>query len=384
MSRKRKQPAARGLLMVPVLFFALSFLLLAVRKGDWRLYTLAAAWPAFCLISGLLFPVLVGMDRILLTLTHFISGILLLLTALWIPDRLLFMLIQLAAGCFLMLFSLALSSSSGGKTAFSAGMGVLALVALLLPFVFALPVDTGYSACVFLLFPLCLLGRNRQAGLGLLLYLAGLAPLLISGNWASAAGWTLTGSFLLWIASGSWLTGILSFLSGAAGWIAGALFLPSMALQQLPRLSVSELAAAFSGGLFGSGPGLGSALPAADPPVIWPLIVLSEQFGILFLIGLILLYAFLLIRSASGALLARRELPALQTAGLILLPGIRAVLSLCALSGLIPVPASGFPLLSPDPLVYVTDLFAVGWIAGQLTSNNRDLDEDEHLAMLAH
>ncbi len=384
MSRKRKKTAVRGLLMVPVLFFALAFLLLAVRKGDWRLYTLAAAWPAFYLISGILFPVLVEMDRILLSLVHFFSGILLLVTALWLPDRLSGILIQLAAGCFLMLFSLPLSSSAGSKTSFSAGMGIPALAALLLPLVFSLPVDTGYSACVFLLFPLCLLGRKRQAGLGFLLFLAGLAPMLLSGNWASAAGWALTAPFLLWISSGSWLAGILSFLSGAAGLTAGVLFLPSLAVQQLPRLSVSELASAFSGGLFGSGPGLGSSLSAADPPAVWPLIILSEQFGILFLCGLILLFAFLLVRSASGALLSRRELPALQVAGLVLLLGIRALLSLCALSGLIPVPASGFPLLSADPLVYGTDLFAMGWIAGQLVLNDRNLDEDERLAMLAH
>ena len=99
---------------------------------------------------------------------------------------------------------------------------------------------------------------------------------------------------------------------------------------------------------------------------------------------MILLFAFLLVRSASGALLSRRELPALQVAGLVLLLGIRALLSLCALSGLIPVPASGFPLLSADPLVYGTDLFAMGWIAGQLILNGRNLDEDERLAMLAH
>ena len=125
-------------------------------------------------------------------------------------------------GCFLMLFSLPLSSSAGSKTAFSAGMGIPALAALLLPLVFSLPVDTGYPACVFLLFPLCLLGRKRQAGLGFLLFLAGLAPMLLSGNWASAAGWALTAPFLLWISSGSWLAGILSFLSGAAGLTAAA------------------------------------------------------------------------------------------------------------------------------------------------------------------
>ena len=381
MSRSRS--SARGLTALNVTFFALAFLLLAVRDGGTERYLLAAGCPAFLLVSGLLFPGLFRIDKTLLALTNFISALGLLLTSLAFPDQLLSSLLLLAAGYACLVLFLGLGVASPESPAVAGLFALLALAGLALPFVFPLPVPVGPAACVFLLLPLSVLLARRQLLPAALLVAAALCLLFLRGDWASALGLALSAALLAWASSGSWLVLLAAVgLSGGLGW-AALRFLPALSPGVLPWLSARNQAVAFSGGLFGTGLGLGSSVDLSENASVLPLCLTAEQFGSVFLCCLVLVAAALLLRGVSVAAASRRNVSALQGMGAVILLACRALASLCALLGWLPLPAAGFPFLSPDPLSRLAAFALVGWLAGIHAANQSDLKEDTHLAMLA-
>ena len=380
----KRSSLGNGLLISPVLFFLFAFLLPAVREGDGRFYALAGIWSFFILGSGILFPRLFRLDRLLLTIVNVFTGMLPLLTSLTDMNLQMGYWVELGVGYALMIAACSLARTGSEALSFRLLLLLPALVLMVLPQIVPLSFGTGFLSCVILLFPFAALLKMRHFLIAGLMSLASLSLLLWQGEWAPALSWAAVVSLLLWTSSGSWIILLISALSGFG--LTG-LFLrisPSLLWESLPRLPASEDAAAFSGGLFGTGPGLSSALSGLKGNVLWPLLTIQEQFGSIFLCCLLLLFAVFLARCVSGACDARKELPALECMGAVILLAARVLIVLASGLGWLPLPSAGFPLLSSDPAVLLPDLFLAGWIAGVIARNRADLEEDTHLAMLSH
>ena len=382
--RKKRSSPGTGLLVLEFILFLLMFLLPAVREGDPRFYGLAVVFPGFLLVSGLLFPALLKTDRTLLSLAHFLAGLFLLTTVLISPDLLLSRVLALAAGYVGLILCQGFSRGIPETMPLSAAAALAALLALALPLIPGLSLHTGLPACGLLLVSLSVLLVRRRLLAAVLILLPALVLLLLQSDWASALCLALTVSLLAWTSSGSWLILLASLLLfGGSLWGVISL-LPRLNPASLPFISPQITSAALSGGLFGTGPGLGSVLEASDLSSVLPLAAVAEQFGSVFLCCMILLFTALLLRGVSVASAARKGAPALQAMGIVLFLGLQGALTLAACLGLVPLTVSGFPLLSPDFLSEAAALSMVGILAGIECRNRADLEEDSHLAMLAH
>ena len=379
---KKKSSSVRGLFLSQIVFFALAFLLLAVREGDWRFYALAAGWPCLTLIGGLLFPSLFRTDRMLGALTLFFAGLLLLLTAAYALSQLPGRLIWLGFGLLIFLLSPSLFPSVLLSPPCGWGAGLLAAAALGLKLVWPGSYEAGPVASALLLIPLGALMSRRSFLPVFVLSAAGLSLLLLNADWASALVFGMTFSLLLFLSSGSYAMLLAGLLESGGLWGGFMLLFPPLALSGLPRLSPAALASAFSGGLFGTGLGLGSGLPAESASGLWPLLLAGEQFGLIFLVCLPAILALLLARMTAAASSSGKG-PSLFAMGSILLLGLRGLLSLAACVGWIPLPSFGFPLLSTDPATGMADFFLAGAASGLLDAQARELKEDARLAMLA-
>jgi len=381
---RRKRSYSGGLTALNGFFFALAFLLLAVRDGATEKYWLAAGCTVFLLAGAFTFPVLFRIDKLLLALVNFFAALSLLLVELAIPDRLLPHLLALAAGYACLFCFLGLGRAAPESLAAAWLSAVLALVVLALPLAVSLPGSVGPAACVLLLLAFPVLLARRQLLPAALLVLLALCLMLLRGDWASALGLALAFTLLAWSSSGSWLVLVASVaLAGGLGW-AALRFLPNLSPGLLYWLSARNQAIAFSGGLFGTGLGLGSSVDFSKSASVLPLCLVGEQFGSVFLCCLVLVLAALLLRGVSIAAASRRNVSALRGMGAVILLSCQALAALGSLLGWLPLPAAGFPLLSFDPLSLVSAFALVGFLSGIHAANQSDLKEDTHLAMLAH
>ena len=144
---------------------------------------------------------------------------------------------------------------------------------------------------------------------------------------------------------------------------------------------VQALIAIGSGGLFGMGLGLG--LPRAVPKYHNDFIFasISEQFGLVFSILLIVVYALILLRGLSIAMNARTSFHALLAFGVVCLIGLQTFINIGGNIKLIPLTGVTLPFVSAGGSSMVSMLGGLGLLLGVSSINAND--EDDDLARLA-
>ncbi len=143
---------------------------------------------------------------------------------------------------------------------------------------------------------------------------------------------------------------------GAAGVVAAYRFMPHVA-DRIDRFvdpasgdtyQVDTAREAFmTGGLFGRGPGEGvvkEVLPDAHSDFIFA--VAGEEFGVVFCLGLIALYAFIVLRGFSRALQDRSLFVVLAVGGLLIQFGLQALIHMSVTLGLAPPTGMTLPFVS--------------------------------------
>ncbi len=143
---------------------------------------------------------------------------------------------------------------------------------------------------------------------------------------------------------------------GAAGAAAAYRFMPHVA-DRIDRFvdpasgdtyQVDTAREAFmTGGLFGRGPGEGvvkEVLPDAHSDFIFA--VAGEEFGVVFCLGLIALYAFIVLRGFSRALQDRSLFVVLAVGGLLIQFGLQALIHMSVTLGLAPPTGMTLPFVS--------------------------------------
>jgi cell division protein FtsW len=125
----------------------------------------------------------------------------------------------------------------------------------------------------------------------------------------------------------------------------------------------TALQAFYNGGLFGTGPGGGTAkriLPDAHSDFIFS--VLGEEFGFLAGIVLVLLFAFIVMRVLLRALEERDAFSALALAGLISVFGLQAIINMAVNLSLMPAKGMTLPFISYGGSSLLSMAFAMGLV----------------------
>ncbi len=139
---------------------------------------------------------------------------------------------------------------------------------------------------------------------------------------------------------------------------------------------VQALIAIGSGGLFGSGLGLGAPrnVPLYYSDFIFASI--AEQYGLVFSIALIAVYVLLLMRGLSTAANARSSFHALLAFGIVLLIGAQTFVNIGGNIKLIPMTGVTLPYISSGGSSLISLMLAAGMLLGISSINAEDEDED--------
>jgi cell division protein FtsW len=122
-------------------------------------------------------------------------------------------------------------------------------------------------------------------------------------------------------------------------------------------------AAFYNGGLLGTGPGGGQAkqiLPDAHTDFTFA--VVGEEFGLIACIGLMLLFAFVVMRILQRAKIEPDPFPALALSGLGIVFGLQAVINMGVNVSLLPAKGMTLPLISYGGSSLIGVAFAMGMV----------------------
>ena len=139
---------------------------------------------------------------------------------------------------------------------------------------------------------------------------------------------------------------------------------------------VQALIAIGSGGLFGMGLGLGRprSIPLYYSDFIFAAI--TEEFGLLFAIGLLTLYVLIILRGLIVAFNARTSFHSLTSFGLVVILGLQTMLIVGGNTKLLPLTGVTLPLVCYGGSSLVSTFFSMGLLLGMSSMNAEDEARD--------
>lgn len=142
---------------------------------------------------------------------------------------------------------------------------------------------------------------------------------------------------------------------------------------------VQALIAIGSGGLFGMGLGLGSPrdIPLYHSDFIFA--ALTEEFGLIFSVCLLIVYVMLIMRGMIAAMNARTSFHSLTAFGIVTLLGLQTMLIVGGNTQLLPLTGVTLPLISSGGSSLVSMFFSMGVLAGISSMNAEDEARDIEL-----
>ena len=405
--RERRRHPARGLVWAMMLFFFSAFTLISLQEEvQWQGLALAVVVPLLMYLSTMLLPKLFPADKLLLAIANFLCALGVLV--LYSTDR--------GAG-----------TSRGMQQAVYYGVGIVAMLVCILviryirrwKFLIKLLI---FGAAGLMVLPLAIgteqngatnwivvggtsLQPSEVVKLALLIILGWYMSLRRFWPWFLFAGFCLmmlmlqadlgtaliyyTTTLLLYYAS----TGNLAVTGlGVVGGCGAAVLGYRMFAHVKKRVAIwrnpwiyyetsgyqiaQTLMAIASGGLFGVGLGLGAprVIPVYFTDCIFA--VICEQFGVVFGILVLLMYAILILRGASIAQNARHSFHAIIAMGATVMLGVQTFIIIGGVLKMIPLTGVTMPFVSYGGTSMVSCLGLIGLIQGVASINQDELDYD--------
>ena len=380
MNRQKSSPRFRfaGAALLLVL---LMFLVPALREGDRRLYLLAALVPGCLLLCMTLLARVFSLDRFLLSLTLVLCGIGIAALALTDPDAVVAQSLRCAVGLGVLVLGSILARSLNGSllTALISGfLGVLLLAAKLLASSLTLPLS-GIGLALLLVSFAALLSSGRTLG-ALIPGIAGTALLVTGYGIVPALIWSLTFLMLLWAADGS----LVTLLAG--GLLAGTLLLVVhwFGASSVPVPAAEQAAPALPGLVSAGWIGADQLPEGMTAGSVSLFSLLSAHYGLPFAGLTVLLFLPLFQRGAFIAGISRSRFHAVLAMGCSLLPALQVLAALLSVFGFLSLPECSFPLLTLSLPELCAGMLLPGMLCGISGRNAAELEDDAHLAMLAH
>lgn len=391
------------------LFFFSAFALLFLRDHQWQGALLMAVVPLAHILTTEHLPRLFPVDQLLLSLMNFLCGLGILVLYATSPSyaysQALCYLLGLAAmiACIYVVRIVPICRAAAWV------LVVLSLILLILPLIHGeeihgaqcwfrigkMSIQTSEFVKLLLLIALSRFLADRRT-LACVFFLAGcLLILLFQKDLGMALLYYSVTLMLYFAASGNlWLTG-LGVLGGVGASVAGYQMFAHVKRRVAAWLDpwadyegsgyqlVQNLMAIASGGLLGVGLGLGSPLtiPAYHTDCIF--IVICEQFGMLFGLVVLLMYAAIIWRGTSTAMAARRRYHGLLAMGCTLMLGLQTFLIIGGVIKLIPLTGVTLPFVSHGGSSLISSMALIGLLQGIASINQDDLTAEEALTYLS-
>lgn len=403
---KKKADPGRALSKVVELFYFSAFLLLFLKDFSLEALVLAVAVPAMIWVGTNLLPKLFPSDKLLLSLTNFLCALGILVLYATDPARAfqqaMYYGIGLAA-MFVCIFAVRLVRD------WKVPVLLLYFSSLAL---LALPVFIGketYGAKNWLSFGGVSMQPSEFVKLSLLLILAFcmgrrrmlpwlffatacLGLLMLQKDLGTALIYYGVTLMLYLASSGNWTVTAFGLAGGAGAAVLGyrmfahvkkrvAIWLnPWSDYEHAGYQIVQALIALASGGLWGCGLGLGSpkTIPVYHTDFIFT--VICEQFGLIFGLFVLAMYAALIWRGATTAMAARYSFHGLLAMGATLLIGLQTFTIVGGVIKLIPLTGVTLPFISYGGSSLVSSMCLIGFVQGVESMNEDDLKEDMRLA----
>lgn len=142
---------------------------------------------------------------------------------------------------------------------------------------------------------------------------------------------------------------------------------------------VQSLIAIGSGGLFGTGLGLGSprSIPLYHSDFIFA--ALTEEFGLVFSVCLLIVYVLVIMRGLVAAMNARTSFHSLTAFGIVTMLGLQTMLIVGGNTQLLPLTGVTLPLISSGGSSLVSTFFSIGIVCGISSMNAQEEMRDIEL-----
>ncbi len=405
-AERRRRPD-RALVSAMMLFFFSAFLLISLN-GEIRAdgFVLSAVVPVMIYIATMWMPRFFPADKLLLAIANFLCalgvlvlyitdrgagtsrgvqqamyygvGILVMLVCIllvrYIKNWDFLMLIVMIGAAGLMVLPLAIGTEQNGATNWIVVGGIslqpseVVKIALLLILGWYMSQHRFWPWFLFAGF--CLLALMLQKDLGTaLIYYA-------------------TTLFLFWGTTGNLPLTALGMVGGCGAAVVGyrmfAHVKKRVAIWRNPWIYyetsgyqiVQALMAIASGGLFGVGLGLGAprVIPVYFSDAIFA--VICEQFGIIFGVLVLVMYAILILRGASIAQASRHSFHAIIAMGATVMLGVQTFIIIGGVLKMIPLTGVTMPFVSYGGTSLVSCMGLIGLIQGVASVNQDDLSYD--------
>jgi cell division protein FtsW (lipid II flippase) len=397
----------RKLVSAIVLFFFSAFLLIAF-KGElhWQGFLLAAVVPALVYIATMLLPRFFPADKLLLSIANFLCalGVLVLYSTDLVKGTNFGMqqAVYYGAGIVAMLFCILLVRYIRYWRVFIYIIAVCALGLIALPLVFGTEVYGATNWIIIagislqpseivkiaLLLVLSYFMSQRRFWLWIVFAMICMAILMLQSDLGTALIYYITTLMLYYASTGNlWLTSV-----GVLGGIGSAIYgyqkfahvkrrvavwrNPWMDFENSGYQIAQILMAIASGGLFGVGLGLGTPtiIPVYHTDAIFA--VICEQFGIIFGILVLVMYAILILRGAFIAHNARRRFHGLLAMGVTIMLALQTFVIIGGVLKLIPLTGVTMPFVSYGGTSLVSCMGLIGLLQGVSSVNQDDLTYD--------
>lgn len=405
--RSRRYDPARAMLLAVMAFFFLGFFLLALKDGKWESFLLSVVVPAIIFVGTAGISRLFPSDRLLLSLTNFLCALGVLVLYRLSPQRGMTQAVNYGVGVLCMIlctFLVRYMPKWKWPTALMVlgSLGLLALPVLMGDEIYGAKnwvSIAGYSfqpsEIVKLALLLCVsyLLSQRRVLLSILFGGACLGLLMLQKDLGTALLYYGVCLVLIFAATGSLpLLGAGVLGAGAAAVAGYGMFAHvkrRVAIWQNPWADtegmgyqiVQSLIAIVNGGLWGVGLGLGNAsiIPFYYNDFIYSVIL--HEFGVIFGLMVLCMYAFIVIRGIMIAQRCRTVFHALLATGCSVLIALQTFVIIGGNIKLIPLTGVTLPFISYGGTSMVSSLCVIGLLQGVASRNEAGVHEDRALAM---
>ena len=395
------------LTLLTVAFDVLGLLLCAVRGSDMQALQLIVLMAPLALFTALALPRFAPVEPLLMALTNFLCGVSVVILYTVSPDRGAKQAVFYAAGIAVMLVMSAIVSRLKKWRGLTALAMVLGVGALILPLAFgewsygaknwvSLPLIGSFQPSEFVKLALVLVlaysfSAHRtiwQMMPALLFAAACLGLLMIQRDLGTALIYYITTLVLFYAACGN----VPLTLIGLGGGVGAAVMGYRMFAHVKVRVAmwrnpwsdaldkgyqiIQALLAIGSGGLFGVGLGQGTPnkIPAYFNDFIFA--VVCEQLGMVFGVGVIAVYALLIVRSISVCMRSRRSFDLLLGCGVAAMLGIQTFMIVAGVIKMIPLTGVTMPFLSYGGSSLISCMAMTGILHGVYARSQNELEED--------
>ena len=408
MDIEKRRPAERRLVKPMMLFMFSAFFLLGLKGFNWLSFALAILVPIGLHVITLFLPRLFPADTLLLGLVNFLCALGVLILYRTNPERGINQMIMYAIGLGGMVLGMLYIRYWQRLKATVPVMAMAAVVLMALPVFFGRE-RNGARAWVALfgvsfqpseivklahLVVMAFLLSRRRVLMAVIFAGISLALLMLQKDLGTALIYYGITLILIFSATGS-----LTILGlGTAGAAAGAVFGYSLFSHLKRRVAiwidpwkdyrgsgyqiVQSLVAMANGGLWGTGLGLGNATVIPEYSTDFIFSVILNEFGVLFGVCVLAVYALIFIRGITIAMRSRSKFHTLLALGCASFIALQAFVIIGGNIKLIPLTGVTLPFVSYGGTSLISSMGIMGLLQGVASVNQEDIKEDQMIALI--